>query len=90
MISHGKPNSNKTGRGFAWIRAKKRWFKENEPNFQGYYECYLCHKWVPKEEITIDHVIPRSRRPDLVTDQSNLRACCWTCNGEKGSKVYSV
>ena len=72
MISHGKPNSNKTGRGFAWIRAKKRWFKENEPNFQGYY------------------VIPRSRRPDLVTDQSNLRACCWTCNGEKGSKVYSV
>jgi hypothetical protein len=42
------------------------------------------------EETTLDHVIPRSRAPELRYDPNNLRPCCWTCNSKKGSRVYEV
>jgi 5-methylcytosine-specific restriction endonuclease McrA len=71
-----------------WERTRQKWFKENPPNFEGYYVCYLCEKWVSVKEITLDHVIPRSRRPDLKYEMSNLQPACWDCNYIKGSKVY--
>jgi len=61
--------------------------KDNPPNHQGYYECYICLKWVDYTEVTLDHVIPRSRAPHLRYDLDNLRPCCGTCNSNKGSKT---
>lgn len=73
-----------------WAKARKLWFKNNPPNHEGYYICYLCNYWVPAKEITLDHIIPRSARPDLRYEQSNLAPACWSCNSEKGSKHLPV
>ena len=75
-------------KGRLWIKTRKQWLKENPPNFEGYYVCYLCGVWVPKKEITLDHVLPRTRGLNLLTDFDNLRPCCGACNSRKGSKVY--
>ena len=68
-----------------WIITRKKWFKENPAD---HYVCYICGKWLTPEETTLDHVIPRSRAPHLRYEFSNLKPCCFVCNGEKGSKVY--
>lgn len=39
------------------------------------------------ELCTVDHVIPRTKRPDLVHVQSNLQEAHGDCNSEKGSTV---
>lgn len=69
-----------------WLKTRRAWLKANPPNFEGYYECYLCHKWVPAEDITLDHVISRTRAPGRRQDISNLEPCCSKCNSDKGSK----
>ena len=45
------------------------------------YECQYCGT---KENLTIDHVIPRSKGGKDTWD--NLVACCTSCNVKKGSK----
>jgi 5-methylcytosine-specific restriction endonuclease McrA len=70
-----------------WTYTKKRWFIDN---YAENYICYLCGKFMTREETTLDHVIPRSRAPELRYDPNNLRPCCWTCNSKKGSRVYEV
>lgn len=72
-----------------WSNFRRQWFKDNWPNEQGFYECYLCGKWLRDYETTLDHVIPRSRAPHLRYESTNLRPCCSTCNVEKGSKVLT-
>lgn len=71
-----------------WKKCREDWVKLNPPNHEGYYVCYLCHKWVHETELTLDHIIPRSRAPHLRYVHENLAPCCWECNTEKGSKVY--
>jgi len=70
-----------------WVAFRRTWKKKHPPNDEGFYECWLCGKWVLPNEITLDHVIPRSRRPDLVFEETNIKPACWTCNTLKGSKV---
>jgi len=67
-----------------WQRYRRKWFRENP---QDYYVCYLCNKSLMPYETTLDHVIPRSRAPELRYEFSNLKPCCYTCNSDKGSKV---
>lgn len=81
-----KPLPRQGKNTLAWQMARKKWLKKNLPNHQGYYLCYICHKAVPDYEITLDHVIPRSARPDLKYNFDNLQPCCFSCNSEKGSK----
>lgn len=69
-----------------WYKTRRQWFKENPA--EG-YTCYLCGVYVPKNEVTLDHIIPRSRRPDLRYELTNLAPACWTCNSQKGSKVLT-
>lgn len=69
-----------------WIATRVIWFKENWPNDQGFYICYLCGKWLDQKETTLDHVIPRSHDPKLRYELSNLKPCCFTCNSLKGSQ----
>lgn len=70
--------------GQKWLRTRAEWFKDNPAEF---YVCYLCGDTLKPRETTLDHVIPRSRRPDLRYDFSNLRPCCFRCNSKKGSRT---
>lgn len=73
-----------------WRKYRKGWLETNKPNDDGFYECYICGKWLIPKETTLDHVIPRSNRPDLSYDESNIRPCCFTCNTAKGSKSIDI
>jgi 5-methylcytosine-specific restriction endonuclease McrA len=54
-------------------------------NKQEAYNCFYCGKFLWPAEVTLDHYHSRSRHPELRYELSNLRPCCWNCNGEKGS-----
>jgi 5-methylcytosine-specific restriction endonuclease McrA len=49
------------------------------------YSCQYCHKSPPAVELTLDHVIPRSRAGE--TTWENLVACCHACNNKKGNRT---
>jgi 5-methylcytosine-specific restriction endonuclease McrA len=49
------------------------------------YTCQYCHKTLPSSELTLDHVIPRSRSGE--TTWENLVACCHPCNNRKGNRT---
>lgn len=68
-----------------WAKARKEFIKNNPPNNQGYWVCKRCGKWT--EDIEVDHIIPRSRAPELRFTQSNLQVLCPKCNRIKGSVV---
>jgi 5-methylcytosine-specific restriction endonuclease McrA len=49
------------------------------------YTCQYCLKTSPSGELTLDHVIPRSRHGE--TTWENLVACCHYCNNKKGNRT---
>ncbi len=49
------------------------------------YTCQYCLRSLPSGELTLDHVIPRSRHGE--TTWENLVACCHPCNNRKGSRT---
>ncbi len=49
------------------------------------YTCQYCLKVMPAGELTLDHVIPRSRAGESAWE--NLVACCHYCNNRKGSRT---
>jgi 5-methylcytosine-specific restriction endonuclease McrA len=49
------------------------------------YTCQYCLKTLNSGELTLDHVIPRSRRGESTWE--NLVACCHPCNNRKGSRT---
>ena len=49
------------------------------------YTCQFCGRPFPAGELTLDHVIPRSRGGH--TDWDNLVACCHRCNNLKGDRL---
>src|SRR5437762_4360627 len=49
------------------------------------YTCQYCHHTLPGVELTLDHVIPRSRTGE--TTWENLVACCHGCNNKKGNRT---
>ncbi|MCC6861409.1 MAG: HNH endonuclease [Bryobacterales bacterium] len=49
------------------------------------YTCQYCHRALPSSELTLDHVIPRSRAGESTWE--NLVACCHPCNNRKGSRT---
>lgn len=69
-----------------WYRYIRRWKKEHPPNHEGYYICGICGKWVDATEVSLDHIIPRSARPDLIFVDSNIQPTHYICNTKKGSK----
>src|SRR5437773_11815150 len=48
------------------------------------YTCQYCHKTLPSGELTLDHVVPRSRAGESARE--NLVACCNRCNYRNGSR----
>ena len=49
------------------------------------YTCQYCHKTLASAELTLDHVVPRSRSGE--TAWENLVACCHPCNNRKGNRT---
>jgi len=49
------------------------------------YTCQYCHRTMPSGELTLDHVVPRSRAGE--TTWENLVACCHPCNNRKGNRT---
>ena len=49
------------------------------------YTCQYCHKTLPSAELTLDHVVPRSRAGESAWE--NLVACCNPCNNRKGNRT---
>lgn len=49
------------------------------------YTCQYCQRTLPSSELTLDHVVPRSRSGE--TSWENLVACCHRCNNRKGSRT---
>jgi len=50
--------------------------------------CQSCGKKIRKKvDITVDHVLPRSKYPQLSLEKSNLQIMCRKCNSSKGNYV---
>ncbi len=49
------------------------------------YTCQFCSKQFSSSELTLDHVLPRSRGGP--TSWENLVACCYECNNRKGDRT---
>ncbi len=49
------------------------------------YTCQYCHRTLNSNELTLDHVVPRSRAGE--SSWENLVACCNPCNNRKGSRT---
>jgi 5-methylcytosine-specific restriction endonuclease McrA len=49
------------------------------------YTCQYCLKTFNSGELTLDHVMPRSRSGE--TTWENLVACCHPCNNRKGNRT---
>ena len=81
-----------------WDRSKNYradYFKKHrDPEFK----CVYCGRSLPRNSITIDHVIPinavknsvflqkylKHKGYKSINDERNLVHCCWNCNEEKG------
>lgn len=75
--------------GKEWLGVRREWVRLHPPNHQGYYICAICGRWVPAEEMELDHITARSRRPDMRSLLDNLQALCGRCNARKGSRERS-
>ena len=47
--------------------------------------CQFCARAFPTSELTLDHVLPRSRGGRSTWE--NLVACCYACNNRKGDRT---
>lgn len=55
------------------------------------FVCYYCgHEGQDGNGLTIDHIIPVSKSPELAIDESNMRIACKSCNSKKGSRNERV
>lgn len=78
-------------------RAKRRgmaakWFRKNPPGMDGYWYCYLqisslCPYRLNRSIVTLEHVYPKVKRPDLKFEIKNIKPGCSFCNKLKGSNT---
>jgi 5-methylcytosine-specific restriction endonuclease McrA len=50
----------------------------------------FCEFCSATNDLTADHIIPLSERPDLAHDELNCRVLCRTCNGERGDRCTNT
>jgi 5-methylcytosine-specific restriction endonuclease McrA len=48
------------------------------------YVCYYCG--AESKHMTVDHIIPISKAPELAIDINNMITACKSCNSSKGSR----
>ena len=49
------------------------------------YRCQYCGRKFPSEDLTYDHVLPKSRGGK--TEWNNIVTCCMPCNRQKGGRT---
>ncbi len=77
-MSHCRRRKTQRSLGRPWIRLRDQVVRE-EP---------LCRLRLPGctvRSTTADHIVPRSRRPDLEMVRTNLRGSCRSCNLRRGT-----
>lgn len=84
------PESKKAYR--ARVATYKSWMKANPSDEHGYWTCYLhisqlCPVRLTRSMLTLEHVQPKVKRPDLKYDIGNIRPSCKFCNKLKGSRT---
>src|SRR3989442_9421021 len=70
---------------FRRIPHQKRALSRKNILLRDRYTCQFCGRVFPSQELTLDHVIPRSRGGH--THWDNLGACCQTGNNLKGDRL---
>ena len=51
--------------------------------------CAECgHRILKNNDITVDHIKPRSKYPELSLKIENLRVLCRSCNAKKGAQEF--
>lgn len=89
----GKPNRRGSSLKYLgkvasdWQFTRKQWLGSHEPDHAGFYICGLCGRHVHVSEVVLDHIMPRSKAPELEFELSNLQPAHQLCNGLKGSKT---
>lgn len=63
---------------------RDEFFKHNKPAPNGKYRCVICGNYFRKEDIDVDHRIPK--RDGGTDDLWNLQATCKHCNRSKGDR----
>ena len=52
------------------------------------YVCYYCG--AEDKDMTIDHIIPVSKAPEMAIDINNMITACKPCNSRKGKRSQGV
>lgn len=100
-IKHGLKMEIKNGFGERSSDYRRTYFNNHKPDFCNKYICVYCGKLLPRNNVTVDHVIPiklaqttlywqeklRRRGAVSVNDYQNLVAACEKCNHKKGTNV---
>lgn len=51
--------------------------------------CSDCGSMIDKDvDLTVDHILPRSKHPELALRRDNLQVLCRSCNSAKGDRYY--
>ncbi len=74
------------------IRTYKKWMATNPPDSTGHWECYLqisslCPRMLTRDMLTLEHVMPKVKAPELKYEIANIRPSCAFCNKMKGSRT---
>ena len=75
-----KRNDPRLSRKYKEVRLKKL--------AQDGWTCFYCG--YEGKDMTIDHIIPISKAPELAIDIENMVSCCKPCNSKKGSRSQGV
>lgn len=67
-----------------WLRFRGHWLLDNPPLDNHSYLCGICGGWVPAEEVTLDHIEPRTAENMFAID--NIQPAHGYCNYRKGSR----
>ncbi len=70
----------------AWLAFRRYWLIEFPPLDNGYYLCGICGHWVHADEVTLDHIEPRTAENMFAL--WNIQPAHGLCNYKKGSKRW--
>ena len=70
---------------FVHIPYKKRPASKSNILIRDRYLCQYCGKPLKSQEVTLDHILPKSRGGETIWE--NLATCCTRCNVKKGSQL---
>ena len=70
---------------FVHLPYRKKLASKNNILIRDRYLCQYCGKPLKSHEITLDHIVPKSRGGE--SNWENLAACCPRCNVRKGSRL---